>query len=249
MTSPLRLDFDFAPLPNTPTLPKCTVVSAAGYAFFRDEKVALAFGTTCVAVAVEGREPVAVPYFELAELSLGNHAITTTGHTYPDFGLFGGLLSGGSTNKEVTSSTTQPSAQTFISLVTHVGELHLLFTGLSPAVLRMLLAEAFTVWRQNQPDWLEKRRKSVDAYVDREGLDEQTRTALKERLLTSLVPVAPSPAPSGPFAGTAMAGDFEAPVRMGVCPSCKATIPFFSEECPKCQALFGPDSAWQVRPL
>lgn len=249
MTPALRLDFQFTPLPNTPSLRECAVVSAAGYAFFSDEKVALAFGTTCVGVAAEGRDPVAVPYFELAELSLGNHAITTTGHTYPDFGLFGGLLSGGSTNKEVTSSTTQPSAQTFISLVTHVGELHLLYTGLPPAVLRMLLAEAFTVWRQHQPDWLEKRRKSIDAYVDREGLDEQTRTALKERLFTSLVPAAPPPAPSGLFTGAAMAGDSDAPVRMGVCPSCKTTIPFFSEECPKCQALFGPDSAWQVRPL
>ncbi|WP_198086786.1 zinc ribbon domain-containing protein [Variovorax sp. E3] len=248
--TPLSLDLILTPLPNTPVLEKCTVVSAAGYPFFTDERVTLAFGTTCVGVIVEGRALVVVPYFELAEFSLGNPAITTTGHTYPDYGLFGGLLSGASTNKEFSSSTTQPSAQTFISLVTHVGELHLFYTGLAPVFLRMALAEAFTVWRQNQPEWLEKRRNAVDAYAEREGLDEQRRTALKGRLLMPLVPVAPPPpSPSDPFSGTAMAGNSEAPVRMGVCPSCKSEIPFFCEECPKCQALFGPDSAWQVRPL
>lgn len=243
-TSPSNLDISFTPLPNTPVLHKCTVVSAAGYAFFNDESATLAFGTNALMAVVDGRPPAAVPYFELAELSLGNPMTTTTGHIHPDFGLFGT-----SNNREVTGSTTQPSAQTFISLVTHVGELHLLYAGLPPAMLRMLLAEVFTAWRQAQPDWIEQRRKAVDAYVERECLDEQTRAGLKERLFTSLVPSTPPPSSVDPFSGVAMAGDFAAPVRMGVCPSCKAMIPFFCDECPKCKALFGADSSWQVRPL
>jgi hypothetical protein len=249
----LNLNLVFTSLPNTPLLHECLVMSAAGYGFFREEKVTLGLGTTCLVLMVEGREPVPVPYFELAEFTLSNSAVTTTGHTMPDFGLFGGLLSGQSTNEEFSTSTTQPAAQTFISLVTHLGELHLVYTGLAPAMLRMVLAEAFAVWRQHQPEWLEKRRKSVDAYVEREGLDEQTRVALRARLLQSLVPEAPTPSPSsfGAFTGLpadpSTASAFKAPVRMGVCPACRKEIPFFSEECPKCQALFGPDSAWQVR--
>ncbi len=35
----------------------------------------------------------------------------------------------------------------------------------------------------------------------------------------------------------------------GICPSCDAIIPFASAECPKCKALFGPNSAWSVKPL
>lgn len=35
----------------------------------------------------------------------------------------------------------------------------------------------------------------------------------------------------------------------GSCPSCDAIIPVTSAECPKCKALFGPYSAWSVKPL
>jgi hypothetical protein len=37
----------------------------------------------------------------------------------------------------------------------------------------------------------------------------------------------------------------------GICPNCDSKIPLDSIECPnsKCKALFGPNSAWQVKPL
>lgn len=35
----------------------------------------------------------------------------------------------------------------------------------------------------------------------------------------------------------------------GTCPNCAAIIPVASEECPKCKSLFGPNSAWSVKPL
>lgn len=34
----------------------------------------------------------------------------------------------------------------------------------------------------------------------------------------------------------------------GTCPSCNAIIPATSVECPKCKALFGPYSAWSIKP-
>lgn len=35
----------------------------------------------------------------------------------------------------------------------------------------------------------------------------------------------------------------------GTCPSCGKVIPLQSTECKYCRALFGPDSAWSIRPL
>jgi hypothetical protein len=35
---------------------------------------------------------------------------------------------------------------------------------------------------------------------------------------------------------------------MGTCPNCTSVIPLASEECPKCKAVFGPGSAWKIRP-
>lgn len=35
----------------------------------------------------------------------------------------------------------------------------------------------------------------------------------------------------------------------GLCPSCELEIPLGSLECPRCKALFGPESAWKVKPL
>ena len=38
---------------------------------------------------------------------------------------------------------------------------------------------------------------------------------------------------------------------LGQCPNCESEIPMDSIECPnpKCQAVFGPGSAWQIKPL
>jgi hypothetical protein len=41
----------------------------------------------------------------------------------------------------------------------------------------------------------------------------------------------------------------EALIPKGKCPSCKRTIPLASTECPICDAVFGPQSAWKVAPL
>lgn len=35
----------------------------------------------------------------------------------------------------------------------------------------------------------------------------------------------------------------------GQCPSCDAVLPLTTEECPKCTATFGPNSAWKLAPL
>lgn len=35
----------------------------------------------------------------------------------------------------------------------------------------------------------------------------------------------------------------------GICPNCDGIIPLASADCPKCQAYFGPGSAWGVKPL
>ena len=35
----------------------------------------------------------------------------------------------------------------------------------------------------------------------------------------------------------------------GHCPSCEAVIPLAADECPKCRALFGPESAWKIQPI
>ena len=35
----------------------------------------------------------------------------------------------------------------------------------------------------------------------------------------------------------------------GQCPNCNTLLPLTSEACPKCKAMFGPNSAWQLIPL
>ncbi|RSZ47532.1 MULTISPECIES: hypothetical protein [unclassified Variovorax] len=245
----LTMNFDFTPLPRTPVFEACTVISAAGYDLFINETVTLSFGTKCAMVKTRNRDPIPLPYFELAEVTIENGEVSTTGEIRQ--GLDG---RGNPTLLEYTSATTQPTMQSFISFITHVGELHLFYRGMPPTVLRAALAEPFAIWRQHQPEWLEKRRKVVDAYADSEGLDTQTRDALKGRLLAPVVPppsAAPLSFPSSGFPTDDMPapGTFDPATRLGVCPSCDAEIPYFSEECPKCRALFGPDSTWQVRPL
>lgn len=37
--------------------------------------------------------------------------------------------------------------------------------------------------------------------------------------------------------------------KVGECPNCRTVIPMLSQECPKCQALFGPGSAWKLKAL
>jgi hypothetical protein len=41
----------------------------------------------------------------------------------------------------------------------------------------------------------------------------------------------------------------EALIPRGTCPSCDSVLPLTSEECPHCKALFGPRSAWSIKPL
>lgn len=36
-------------------------------------------------------------------------------------------------------------------------------------------------------------------------------------------------------------------VTYGTCPNCEASLPLEAKQCPRCRALFGPDSAWQVQ--
>ena len=36
--------------------------------------------------------------------------------------------------------------------------------------------------------------------------------------------------------------------EIGVCPSCGVALPLSALKCPKCKALFGAGSAWQVQP-
>jgi len=64
-----------------------------------------------------------------------------------------------------------------------------------------------------------------------------------------LLGAAPAPlaaaaaAPPVATAGKALSTEF------GVCPSCNSTIELQSEKCPRCSALFGPDSSWAVKKI
>ena len=67
---------------------------------------------------------------------------------------------------------------------------------------------------------------------------------------TSLPSGTPSPlAPTSSAVPTSPPKPYTGP--WGMCPNCDSKIPLNSLECPnpKCQAQFGPNSAWKVKPL
>lgn len=50
-------------------------------------------------------------------------------------------------------------------------------------------------------------------------------------------------------AASAVPTERPVPQPQGICPNCDDTIPLASVTCPRCQAVFGPNSNWQVKPL
>ncbi len=84
-------------------------------------------------------------------------------------------------------------------------------------------------------------------------IEENTRTVLKSAQSDSTSSL-PSVAAMNRDAEATAAGKLEEEQRAyamkpkGTCPNCDATIPLDSETCPKCKAVFGPGSAWQIRP-
>jgi hypothetical protein len=81
-------------------------------------------------------------------------------------------------------------------------------------------------------------------------IDESRKTNAQLREIASLLGAFRPNTLSDPSAAVkapAPAETHEGP--LGTCPNCDNQIPLDSANCPKCEARFGPQSAWQVKPV
>ena len=114
-----------------------------------------------------------------------------------------------------------------------------LFKGTTAALIGAAVAAAVGCYLGIQKAFL--LRLQAQTALCQVQVEENTRRALPQEAVPEKIEALSRPdqkeltaPPSGP---------------LGKCPSCSATIPLAAGECPKCNALFGPHSAWKVEPL
>jgi hypothetical protein len=116
-------------------------------------------------------------------------------------------------------------------MITNAGELHLHYGEIEPAALRVELSGVFAALRALDSGWTDKRLRILERELNAGRLDQAKFDLMRDRLL---LPPARVEVPEAE--------------QMGTCPSCSGTIPLKSTECPKCQATFGHEGGWRVRP-
>lgn len=207
----------------------CTVLGGFGHAFAPDETVELVFGESSFQIRAGARVTEEVFYIELVDLEISGPGTVAKGGGFIGGGFgVGGALEGMGTAAILNALTTRFKVHTFLTLVTHVGEVHLHHGGLEPAALRIALSEVFVTLRRMNLGWLEARRALLEG--QRSSLTDSQYEKLAARLVK---PPAHQPLKD----------------RQGLCPNCEAVIPLLSESCPKCSAGFGQGSSWAVKPI
>jgi hypothetical protein len=177
--------------PDKVTLWDCTVLGGTGYAVLEGETVALQFnGGMLVLQRADGSKMEDIPYVEVVELAIMGPGSVTTGGGFIGGG-FGieGALEGMAIGTILNLLTTRTKIHTFITLVTHLGELHLHYGGMEPGTLRIALSKVFTTLRRLDPTWMRARLDRLEALRAQRVLTESEFERLKERLLVDRTPM------------------------------------------------------------
>lgn len=232
------------------TLQHCTVLGASGFPFAIGETISLAFGQTAVA-CLGIRHTARFLLLELADFSIGGPGTVASGGGFVGKGIdtegrvIAGLLN------QLTAKT---KVHTFLTLITHFGELHLHYDAQDPASLRIQLAQVFTTLRRQNPAWRHERLQAIALQVELGKLNAQDAEPLRSRLdappdWAAMQAQEQAAAQSRAQTQHLLEGQFLAQTPQGLCPNCDKTIPLTSETCPFCNANFGQYASWKVLPL
>jgi hypothetical protein len=204
-------------------LKECVVLGGSGYSFAPGESVNLRFGSdTLVVMAADESIAEKIPYLEIVDVSISGPGNITTGGGFIGGGFgVGGALQGMAVATVLNLLTTQTKIHTFITAVTHVGELHVHYGGMEPGALRISLSEVFTRLRHLDPTWLRARLERLDALRAQAVLSQGEFDRLKQRLL---VPPAPLSRVK-PLAGQNSVGNFiRVSSRPTACAICGSSV-------------------------
>lgn len=231
---------------NSTTLADCTVLGANGFPFAIGSKVSLGFDANSVHCTNAART-ASFNLAELAELNISGPGSVTSGGGFIGGG-FGvdGALEGMAVATVLNLLTTKTKVHTFLTLIANFGELHLHYSGMEPSALRMALAPVYVRLRRLDPIWQESRLKVLQTQHATGLLTSEDLDAAKNRLFVASDWKDPTleAAEIKLLHQVALDGG-----PKGQCPNCANIIPLHADSCPKCKAVFGVGSAWQVKPI
>lgn len=166
------------------TVKKCTVLGGAGYIFASGDTVDLVFHPDKLMVQADENMSAEIPYLELVDILISGPGTVVTGGGFMGGG-FGveGALEGMAAATILNMLSTRSKIHTFLTLVTHLGELHLHYGGMEPSALRISLSEVFTLLRRLDPTWLSNRLQKLEVLHAQKLLNDVEFDGLKQRLL------------------------------------------------------------------
>ncbi len=233
--------------PLTPTaLHECTVLGAPGFPFSPGDSIKLIFEGDAVSCHSAARA-ASFSLIEVADISVTGPGTVMSGGGFIGGG-FGvdGALTGMAIAGVLNALTSKKTTQTFIVLTTNFGELHLHYTLMEPAALRIFLGDVFVRLRFLNTQWRHERVRVIDDQLASGAISDAEADAFKARL--RFPPEWPDPALDANH--TRLESKRLADLApKGTCPSCDKVIPLFSETCEHCRANFGEYSSWSVIPL
>lgn len=207
----------------------CTVLGGFGHAVVPNETVDLLFREKSFEIRAGDRTSEEIFYLELVELEISGPGTVARGGGFIGGGFgIGGAIEGIAIAGILNALTTRYKVHTFLTLVTHMGEIHLHHGGMEPAALRIALAEVFVILRRQDVGWMHARRAVLEE--QRASMHESEHELLVSRLLR-------------PRHHQSL------DERSGRCPNCDAIIPLISAACPRCDARFGQGASWSVTPI
>lgn len=210
---------------------QCIVLGGCGYVFPEGDVVDLEFGHDAFVIQSGDSTIEHISYLEVVEINIDGPGRVTSGGGFIGGG-FGvaGAIEGMAVATILNRLMSRTKIHTFITLVTHMGELHLHYGDMEPGALRIALSWVFSTLRKFDPKWIHTQLERLEEMHTQKALSDSEFERLKQRLVAR-----------------PLRADLSA--RMGKCPSCEEKIPLLSQECPKCKAYFSHGAAWQVKPL
>ena len=161
----------------------CTLFGGSGYGLGTGEDVDLVFGSKCMVLPQNG-SPIEISYLELVSIDISGPGTTKTGGGFVGGG-FGvsGAIEGMAIASLLNSITTKSTIHTFVSIATHVGEIHFHYAGMEPSALRIVLSPVFTLLRHLDPVWMETRLRALEAQLKNDRITQEQYAHYRERLM------------------------------------------------------------------
>ncbi|WP_164461339.1 hypothetical protein [Alcaligenes faecalis] len=224
----------------------CTVLGAPGFPFSPGETINVTFDGDTLGCSSSSRM-AQFSLIEVADISVTGPGTTVTGGGFIGGGMgVDGALTGMAIAGVLNALTSQKTTQTFIVLTTNFGELHLHYSLMEPAALRLFLGDVFVRLRFLNTQWRHERLQVIKDQLAN-GTISHEQAALFEARLNS-----PPDWPNSTAQVQNLRLENERLAEhgpKGTCPNCDKIIPLLSETCPHCKANFGEYASWSVIPL